>query len=329
MEQYASDVQQLVQRLFAQEPFREYKRYFNVHRIDVISPQSGADPPERHPPVLKDTALDATYDCGSIQRLICVNDAKVLTIASDSLETIQRDLLFVLVNDPEYGGSGGAITVVSSHPDVAEIALHELGHSFGLLADEYGGAPSPACDASIEPPEPNVTKRRQRTRIKWNAWIAPSTPIPTLTPVAGVPGLYEGAKYCDNGLFRPTFNSKMRSLGMPFEQINTERLIKRIYHWISPLDESRPRRTRVKLTRGQKQTFKVSTLQPVAHTLNVTCLVDGQRQRTSTRMFILNSATLSLGTHTVEVIVEDPTPQVRSDPNELLTERRIWTVSVR
>ena len=77
---YADDVQQVVQSLFAEEPFREYQRYFNVHRIDVISNESGADHPERNPSVFRDTALDATYNCAGIQRLICVNVSKCLRL---------------------------------------------------------------------------------------------------------------------------------------------------------------------------------------------------------------------------------------------------------
>src|SRR5215831_13884640 len=68
--QYANDVETFVDGLFAQAPFTEYQHYFNVHRIDVTSTESGADHPERTPPVLKNTALDATYNCGGIQRLI-------------------------------------------------------------------------------------------------------------------------------------------------------------------------------------------------------------------------------------------------------------------
>jgi IgA Peptidase M64 len=65
MSRYAAQAQQLVQALFAQEPFLEYQRYFNVHRIDVVSAESGADHPEWTPPALKNTALGATYACAA------------------------------------------------------------------------------------------------------------------------------------------------------------------------------------------------------------------------------------------------------------------------
>ena len=327
LDKYADDVQQLLQAFFAQEPFQEYQRYFNVHRVDVVSNESGADHPERSPPVFKDTALDATYNCAGIQRLICVDLSTALTIASDSLPATQRDLLLVLVNDPEYGGSGGAIAVASTHPEVVELVLHELGHSFGLLADEYGGPPPPSCNASVEPPEPNATKETVRALIKWAVWIDPSTPIPTLTTAPGLPGLYEGAKYCDQGLFRPTYNSKMRSLGVPFEQINGEQLIKRTYNWVSPIDESSPAAADLTVVRGQTQQFGVVTPAPQTHALAVTWFVDGQPEGTG-ESFTLDTTPLSPGAHTVEAVVDDPTAMVRNDPEQLLRERRLWTVQV-
>src|SRR5262245_43472725 len=55
---YATDVESFVAALFAQDPFREYQRYFNVHRVDVTSGESGADHPEGNPPLFRNTALD-------------------------------------------------------------------------------------------------------------------------------------------------------------------------------------------------------------------------------------------------------------------------------
>src|SRR6185295_103372 len=67
MDKYRTDVVNFVQAMFAQDPYREYQRYFNVHRVDVISNQSGADHPERG--VFVDTAFDAAYNCSGTQRL--------------------------------------------------------------------------------------------------------------------------------------------------------------------------------------------------------------------------------------------------------------------
>src|SRR5262245_24577643 len=169
--QFADDVEAFVQNMFLQEPFLEYRAYFNVHRVDVTSNESGVDHPERG--VFRDTALDSSYNCAGIQRLICVDTAKVNGVLSrTALAPNARELILIIVNDTEYGGSGGTVAVASIHPSAVEIILHELGHSFGLLADEYGGPPPPSCNPSAV--NPNVTGETTRALIKWNAWINPS-----------------------------------------------------------------------------------------------------------------------------------------------------------
>lgn len=169
---YATDVENAVQGFFAQEPFKEYQRYFNVHRVDVTSLESGTDHPEDVPPISKDTAFDATYNCAGIERLICVDVSKVYTVLYNSVGADQRDMVLVLVNDTEYGGSGGSIGVASLNPSVIELVLHEIGHSFGLLADEYETQP-PSCNNVVEPPEVNVTRETDRDLIKWNVGGGP------------------------------------------------------------------------------------------------------------------------------------------------------------
>lgn len=325
LSKYQSDTQSFIQGFFAQEPFREYQRYFNVHRVDVTSAQSGADHPERSSFV--DTALDATYNCAGIQRLICVSFSKVSTVITNSLTPIQRDMVIIIVNDSEYGGSGGAFAVTSTNASGIEIVLHEAGHSFGSLADEYGGPPPPNCNNTFEPSAANATKETQRSLIKWNAWIDASTPIPTAPGPAGVPGLYQGAQYCDSGLYRPTSNSKMRSLGFPFEQINSEQLVKRVYNLVTPIDSKFPSADNLSLTKGQTQSFSVSTPLPLTHDLTVVWRVDGQQQASGAG-FNLDTNSLSTGNHSVTATVTDATAFVRNDPNQLLTVTTNWSVNV-
>jgi hypothetical protein len=325
MSKYRSDVEQFVRLMFEQEPYREYQRYFNVHRIDVLSSQSGADHPESNRFV--NTALSATYNCAGLQRLICVDNGRVQNIANSSLSAAEHDIVLVIVNDEEYGGSGGQVAVASIHPFAVEIILHEVGHSFGLLADEYGGS---TCTASNSPESsrPNITRTTDRASIKWGHWIDPSTPTPTLAFANGVPGLYEGGLFCDNIYFRPSFNSKMRSLDRPFEQVNTEQHIRRIYNVVSPLDAFSPSAgSAITLAQGQTQDFSVTPPSPLTHALSVTWFVDGAA-RASTHAFTLDSGALGAGAHTVEVLVRDTTEQVRLDPEQLLSETRRWDVTV-
>jgi hypothetical protein len=227
------------------------------------------------------------------------------------------------VNDPEYGGSGGSVGVASLNPGAIELALHEMGHTLGLLADEYAGDSGPSCNASSEPREVNATKESRRDLLKWRHWVAGTAPLPTADSRPGVPGLYEGGRYCDKGIYRPTFDSKMRSLGRPFEAINTEQLVKRFYNWVSPLDASEPTATTLTLAPGQTQSFRVTTPVP----LSVQWLVDGQARGAGSE-FLLAAALLNPGLHTIEAVIQDTTARVRNDPGQVLLERRRWSVRV-
>jgi hypothetical protein len=325
MSKFQADVQKFMQGMFEEEPFREYQRYFNVHRVDVTSVDSGVDHPERG--VLRNTAFDATYNCNSIQRLVCANLGKVSTVLTNTLAPAQRDLVILIVNDAEYGGSGGSIAIASTHPVALGTVLHETGHTLGLLADEYSSSP-PTCENTVEPPQVNVTRETSRAAIKWNVWIDPSTPVPTTgTTQPALPGLYVGARYCTTGLYRPTYSSKMRDSSRPYEQVNSEQLVRRIYNRVSPVDSVSPAGTTLQLTTAQSQTFTVTTPSPMTHALTVSWTVDGQPAGSSASLNVAAGA-LPAGTHTVEATVRDETSYVRSDPQELLTERVAWSINV-
>ena len=323
---YASDVESAVNGFFASPPYDEYRKYFNVHRIDVTSNESGAD--HDTPSVIRrDTALDAAYDCAGIQRLVCVNTTKVTAILTNSIPAPNaRDIILVLVNDTVYGGSGGSVAVASTNAASIELVLHETGHSFGLLADEYGGPPPPSCDGTVEPAAANATKQTARNLIKWSAWIDAGTAIPTVSTTNGIAGLFEGAAYCDVGLFRPVYSSKMRALNQPFYQINSEQLVKRIYNYASPIDSVSPASTKLTLPRGTPQLFTVTTPSPVSRALTVTWKLDGKL--VSSEMSFALGSSVAPGVHVVELRVSDGTNLVRQDTNGVLAATRTWTVTV-
>ncbi|PWT93212.1 MAG: hypothetical protein C5B55_04975 [Blastocatellia bacterium] len=322
MTKFQNDVQTFVQAMFAQDPYREYQRYFNVRRVDVISNQSGADHPERG--AFVDTAFDATYDCSGTQRLICVNTTKVLSALQRSLSPAEYDMKLIIVNDSEYGGSGGTVAVASTNAQAVEIILHELGHSFGLLLDEYGGS---TCSQFSEPGAPNITAVSSRNQIKWNYWIDANTPVPTTSPSLGVPGLFQGGWFCDNGYNRPTYDSKMRTLGRPFDQINTEQLVKRIYNVVSPMESGSPASTSITLNQSDSQLFLVNSPAPLTHTLDVTWFIDGQFHSTGQTFFVTGTE-LSPGSHSIDVLVKDNTSWVRSDMEQLLSDSKHWTITL-
>ena len=125
---YSTDVDLLLADLFGQSPLMEYASYFNVRRIDVVSNESGVDHPADG--IFRDTALGAAYDCADIERLICVDYAAVYGVLGRSVTGNIRDVVLILVNDDEFGGSGGGFSVASTNESSSEIMIHELGHSF-------------------------------------------------------------------------------------------------------------------------------------------------------------------------------------------------------
>ena len=316
---YADDVDRLLAEFFDNQPFTDYTAYFNVRRVDVTSNESGVDHPARDE--YRDTALGAYYDCADIERLVCIDHAAVLDALDRSLAVDVRDIVMVLVNDDEYGGSGGAFPVASTNQYSAGIMLHEVGHSFGLLADEYSGG-GPECDDSVEPPEVNVT--RESTGAKWSHWIEPGTPVPATDERRGVVSAYEGAKYCDTGLYRPTFSSKMREVESPFEQVNTEQLIRRIYNLVSPIDAFSPTAADLQSDRCETLVFSVRTPGDVLPgTIAATWSIDGQAVHMGGSLTVA-TCMLRIGPHRVEVEVRDTTPAVRQDLYEVLVERVRW-----
>ena len=136
-------------------------------------------------------------------------------------------LTVVLVNRPVRGGAGGTrdrpawVTVTSAANERWEaVALHELGHSFGL-ADEYDDAAQTTPEPN--PLEPNVTARRRGAEAPWAAACTPGLIHDPTVNSAGLPavpagtvGTFEGARYRKQGRYRPTANCLMRATNQPF-----------------------------------------------------------------------------------------------------------------
>ena len=137
-----------------------------------------------------------------------------------------------VVNGAKYGGGGGQWGVwAGANGSAREIGMHELGHSFGRLADEYayGG---PTTYTGAEPREINVTTNGDAAdpNHKWAHWMGYEQ--------AGIGeiGLYEGGRYSAEGIYRPSDNSKMRALGRAFDAVSREQLVLKIYEQLDPLD---------------------------------------------------------------------------------------------
>ncbi|WP_434452582.1 M64 family metallopeptidase [Lentzea sp. E54] len=228
---YTANVKSKWEELSAVEPFATYKAYFNVWQVDVVSTESGVD----HDPtkgVLKDTALDMGFWCqgrdANTERLLCVNETRAKEFAALAP---QADQVIALGNTTKYGGAGGSVaTAAGSNAQAGQIAIHELGHSIGGLADEYDYPYE--TYTGTEPREINVTK--DPTGAKWGEYLGQPSPD------GGVIAPVEGARYYKYGLYRPTTNSIMRTLGKEFNSIGRDAMIKAFKAKIPSLDTTAP-----------------------------------------------------------------------------------------
>lgn len=216
MGKWQADAQKVINGFLADPVFAANKSSMNIRRVDVASNQSGADEIDKG--IYKDTAMDGEFGCYNIDRLLCVNSTKVYNIVGSVLQPDQRDVIIVISNSTRYGGSGGEIATLSMADQSIEIALHEIGHTAFALADEYEYG---TCSTSAEPTEVNVSLNGTRS-VKWGNLISAGTPVPTQPGVYanGTVGAFQGGQYCASGKYRPTENSRMRTLGYPWHAVN-------------------------------------------------------------------------------------------------------------
>lgn len=322
MAKFAADALKLATEFLKEPPIARYKNYFNVWRIDTPSANSGAS--HSGPPPPGQTYYGAYYDCFSIQRLVCIDEARVTEELNAAMAPDQREIVLVVVNDAEYGGSGGQYAVTSVHPLAPQIAIHELGHSFGRLDDEYVEPFN--CGRYTTPVGGfNVTQSVTRATIPWAKWIGATTPVPTLGAGTAI-GAYEGAFYCADDWYRPTFDSKMNTLGMPFYYVNGEQLIRSIYQIVSLVDWVAPAQGTVRIAEGTSRTFRARKIAPAATSLVTTWRLNGVV--VSTTNWVTISSTQLAGRNKVLLLtIRDKTALVRNDPDRHLIEAYRWTLS--
>ncbi len=214
MGKFEKDVKKYVKALFSLSPFKENRNNFNVKAVKAISEQSGPDQPRKG--VFNNTAVDASFNAFDLPRYMLSNNNKAIR---DIAGKFPYDQVYLLVNSKRYGG-GGIFNLYacssSDHENSDFVFIHEFGHAFGGLGDEYYSsavAYNEFYPKGIEPWEPNITALLDKKNVKWKDQIKSGTPIPTpeKPEFKKTTGVFEGAGYSAKGLFRPQMNCLMFS----------------------------------------------------------------------------------------------------------------------
>jgi hypothetical protein len=186
MPKFRKDVERFTNTLFSKSPFKERKTDFNVYAIESYSDMSGIDNPRRN--IWKNTPFGLTYNSLGSQRYIVTEENKTLR---DVAGMVPYDAIYILVNDSEYGGGGifnlySTCYTISSNPNLDwqcdYVFVHEFGHSFGGLGDEYYTSDVPYNELypeGVEPWEPNISRILDKNNLKWGNMIEKGVPIPT------------------------------------------------------------------------------------------------------------------------------------------------------
>jgi hypothetical protein len=177
---FHADAKRLVDALFAVEPFRSRKSDFNVRGLDLPSPQSGVNRP--HVGSFRRTPISAEYNIFDSERYVLTLDNRALR---DAAASAPYEFIEILVNEQQYGGGGIFNAQATSAVDTgfAEyVFVHEFGHHFAGLADEYYTSDVAYETGAADQPEPwerNITALKDPKQLKWRDLVEHGTPVPT------------------------------------------------------------------------------------------------------------------------------------------------------
>ncbi len=222
MEKFRSDVNRHIGYLFEMEPYKHRQNDFNIWAVESLSPESGTDIP--HHDIWKQTAANSNFYTFKTDRYLTASDH---TLLCQLTSNVPCDIIYVIVNTEKYGG-GGIYNFyglsMSDHSTTPQVFVHEFGHAFAGLADEYFYEMDESFidmyNTAIEPWEPNITSLVEFEK-KWKDMLDENTPIPTPVPAAAnasgakdqaqILGVYEGGGYMTKGIYRPVDNCRMRA----------------------------------------------------------------------------------------------------------------------
>jgi hypothetical protein len=308
---FVTSAQNTVNYLFTKSPYTEYKNYFNAYAIKVISPESGV----KHPGTASDVTepvfpvsnpnnyFNSTFDNG-VHRCYYGNTTKVTQVLAANLPDF--DVAYVLGNSPEYGGCGGTYAFASLNSSSNEIVVHELGHSFGKLADEYWFSGSGESA--------NKTQTSNPATIKWKNWIG----------LNGV-GVYPHAE--SPSWYRPHQSCEMRYLNQQFCSVCKEAIIEKIHALVSPVDSYTPANSST-VNANSNVTFSVTEILPIPNTLVNSWTLNGTPLASTSNSVTITPSQLNNGNNTLLFSVNDNNPLLKINNHSTIHFTNVtWTLN--
>ncbi len=216
-DKFINDVRYTVNGFLNQKPFSDFREMINVYAISVISAETGAS---NNPDQLIDNYFGSSFWSYGIERLLVAwHYARITSVLNEN--TPFYDQGAIIVNDPRYGGSGGQFSVFTTHVQAIELFLHEFGHSFADLADEYWAGEQYAAEKT------NMTRDNNPETIRWKYFLYNN----------GI-GIYPHEE--SPTWYRPHQSCKMRFLGSPFCDVCSDKIENDIIAMVSGENQGLP-----------------------------------------------------------------------------------------
>lgn len=293
--QYDEHARTFINKMFEDKPFAEYKAYFNAFSIRVPSNESGA---AMSPSQLIDNYFGSTFNYGGIDRLlVATKSSRIISVLADNFP--KYDQVIMLVNSTKYGGSGGWVATSSVIEGASEIVLHEIGHSFAALADEYWAGNQYAHERV------NMTRETSPEKVKWKNWYGDY----------GI-GIYQ---HCCGGnsaeWYRPHEDCKMRYLGPPFCPVCLQTIVARIHNLTFPINSYHPDNEEIEAVAFPIR-FSLDLLKPEPNTLKVEWVLNSSQIAENVETLELIESDLTKDNNLLTVYVRDTTELIRIDGYE-------------
>lgn len=299
----------------AYEPFGQYKNYFNFYAVSTPSPESGISNPGTAPDAYNDHPVSKVNNFyggtfgTEIHRLVTIQNYDLMyQVLARNFP--QYDLIVMLANTTFYGGSGGNIAMHTLHSSANTIGVHEIGHTFSRLSDEYWAGISYARENI------NMTREANPDQVRWKDWLNHQSI-----------GIYNHGLSGDPLNWRKPANGSclMEHLSRQFCAVCREATVEKILSLVNPLESATPGwNSPVHITDSLE--FSLDLLTPSPNSLNVIWTLNGINLEGSDAKITVHKNQLNLDNSVLKATVYDTSPMSRKNPM-LRTHQASWAIT--